>query len=68
MNQMLTSQVAFLMSAQILESVQTYLPEEEQRDAFEEFFTICKRELECYEVQVERQHKRLGRSESPFSR
>jgi len=53
---------AFLLATELLATVKDCLHEQEHRDAFEDFFTICKRNLQAYEIQAERMPKRLGAS------
>ena len=59
MNQRVINQAAFLMAKDLLQTIQTCLRPEEHRDAFQEFFTICKNGLEAHQVQTERMEKRL---------
>lgn len=59
MNERLINQTAFLMAREILGTVQNCLRPEEHRDAFQEFYATCKRNLQAYQVQMERMEKRL---------
>jgi len=49
------------MARQILATVRDCLLEHEHREAFEEFYRICKEELEWYERERERMLRRLLR-------
>jgi hypothetical protein len=55
----LTHDVAIAMAKALLDVIAPALREEEQRDAFSEFYEICKAGIEAYEVQVCRMQKRL---------
>ena len=59
MNHRVIHDSAFQMARELLGTVKDCLREEEHRDAFEEFYTICKNGLESYEVQADRMEKRL---------
>lgn len=59
MNQRLIHDSAFLMAEGILRTVRNCLYEHEHRDAFEEFYQICKRQLEEYETLADRMRQRL---------
>ena len=62
MNQTLLNERAFLMAREMLRVVQNCLRPEEQRDAFEEFFATCKRNLESLQVQAATMTNRLNPS------
>ena len=59
MNHRLIHDSAFSMAEGILRTVKDCLYEFEHRDAFEEFYQICKRQLEEYETLADRMQKRL---------
>jgi hypothetical protein len=50
---------AFAMAKALLDITSPCLREEEQRDAFREFYCVCKAGLEAYEVQTSRMQRRL---------
>lgn len=50
---------AFQMAQAILGTVKQCLYEQEHREAFEEFYRICKQELESYETERARMLQRL---------
>jgi hypothetical protein len=50
---------AFAMANAILSTVAPCLRPEEQNEAFKAFYRICKEGLEVYELQTNRQEKRL---------
>jgi hypothetical protein len=59
MNHRLIHDAAFQMAEGILRTVKDCLYEQEHRDAFQEFYEICKRALEEYETQANRMQQRL---------
>ncbi len=59
MNQRLIHDAAFLMAERILRAVKDCLNESEHWVAFEEFYQICKRQLEEYETLANRMQQRL---------
>lgn len=59
MNHRLIHDAAFQMAKEILSTVKDCLYEQEHRDAFQEFYAICQRNLEAYETQADRMQKRL---------
>lgn len=62
MNQQIIHDHAYGMAQAILASVKDDLPVTEHRLAFEDFLTICRRNLIAYELEAERMRKRLGAS------
>ena len=59
MNQRLIHDAAFVMAEAIMRTVEDCLYESEHRVAFEEFYQICKRQLEEYETLTNRMQQRL---------
>lgn len=59
MSQRLIHDAAFLMAERILRTVKDCLYESDHGVAFEEFYQICKGQLEKYETQAERMQQRL---------
>jgi hypothetical protein len=55
----LTHDVAWTTAMHILEVVAPCLREEEQREAFAQFYVLVKAGLECFEIQAERADRRL---------
>lgn len=53
-----TNETAFVMARELLAIVQNCLRPEEHRDAFEEFFEVCRRGLSAHEAQPDRMHGR----------
>jgi len=53
MTQTMTNEMAFLMARELLGIVQNCLRPEEHRDAFEEFFEVCKRGLNARDTHVD---------------
>ena len=64
MNQRLINETAFSMAASLLAIVQNCIRPEEQRDAFREFYDLCKTNLEAYQIQAERMLQRLKPSKN----
>lgn len=64
MNQRLIHDATYAISIQILQTIATCLREEEQRDAFAEFYRIVKEGLESYEIKIDRMQSRLRGSGS----
>ena len=59
MNQRLINDLAFAMAQQLLDLVAPCIREEERRDAFEEFYAICKNGLESFCIRHDRMMQRL---------
>lgn len=59
MTQRLTNEVAFLMARELMGTMQNCLRPEEHRDAFEEFFEICRRGLNAHQTHADQMHGRL---------
>jgi hypothetical protein len=57
MNERLINDCAVAMAKHLVERLS--LRDEEKRDAFVEFYAVCKGGIECYEVQVNRLEHRL---------
>lgn len=57
-----TNETALLMARQLLAIVQNCLRPEEQRDALEEFFDVCRRGLNTHETHADTMHGRLNPS------
>jgi D-alanyl-D-alanine dipeptidase len=62
MMQKLSNDVAFLMAHELLGIVVNCLRPEEQRDAFEAFFEVCKRGLNTHETHADTMHQRMSPS------
>lgn len=58
MDQKSTNEAAFLMARQLLGIVQNCLRPEEHRDAFEEFFEVCRHGLNTHATNEDRLHGR----------
>ena len=54
-----TDETALLMARELLGIVQNCLRPEEHRDAFEEFFEVCRRGLVAHEMHADHMHRRL---------
>jgi hypothetical protein len=50
---------AFAMAKALLDLTSSALRDEEQREAFQEFYEVCKAGLEAYELQIARREHRL---------
>jgi hypothetical protein len=59
MNTRLQHDAAFAMARALLEIVQNCIRPEDHRDAFDEFYRVCKAGLEAYSVQQTRMEQRL---------
>ena len=62
MSQTMTNEMAFLMARELLGIVQNCIRPEEHRDAFEEFFEVCRRGLNARERHADKIHERLNPS------
>lgn len=62
MSRTMTNEMAFLMARELLGIVQNCLRPEEHRDAFEEFFEVCKRGLNARDTHADRMDGRLDPS------
>lgn len=60
MNTRLIHDAAFRMAGELLAIIAPCLRPEEQRDCWEEFYTVAKRFLTEYEEQAARLRRRLG--------
>jgi hypothetical protein len=52
------------MAIETLRAVKDCLFEDEHRIAYEEFYFICKQNLEAYEIEVDRMRQRMRPSEN----
>ena len=59
MSNRLAHDAAYAMAKAILDVIAPTLREEEKRDAFAEFYQVCKAGIEAYELQVCRMQNRL---------
>lgn len=64
MNRRLGHDAAFEMAKAMLNVVKNCIREDEHRDAFSEFYAICKVGIESYEMQRERMMQRLHPSKN----
>jgi hypothetical protein len=64
MNQRLCHDAAFAMAKTLLDIVGPCIREEEQRDAFDEFYRVCLAGIEAYETHVARMESRLHPSKN----
>ena len=64
MNPELQNQVAHRMARELVEVIVNCLRPEERRDAFEEFYRVCKSGIEGYEAQRTRESKQRTRNEN----
>jgi hypothetical protein len=60
MNQRLVHDCSVAMAQAILKLLGPAVPEEERRDAFDEFYCVCKAGIEAYEIQLNRMQRRLS--------
>lgn len=66
-NHRLIHDAAFQMAKLLLRTVKDCLYEQEHREAFEEFYRLCKAGIEEYEVQADRMQQRLNPSRNRAS-
>jgi len=64
MDHRLIHDAASQMARETLRAVKDCLFEDEHRIAFEEFYYICKQNLEAYELEVDRLRQRLRPSQN----
>jgi hypothetical protein len=58
-NHRLSHDAAFAMAKALLEITAPCLMEAEKREAFREFYEICRAGLEAYDAQVDRMQRRM---------
>lgn len=58
-NERLKHDVALMMAQHCIELLGNLLREEDQQDARDEFYHVCKAGIECYLLQSDRLHHRL---------
>jgi hypothetical protein len=59
MNQRLVHDTAVVMAKAILDIMKPCIREEEMRDAFSEFYVVCKAGIETFCIQQDRMQQRL---------
>jgi hypothetical protein len=60
MHTRLQHDAAEAMAHALLDLVKPCLREEEFRDAFDEFYAVCRARIEAYELQIDRMRRRLN--------
>ena len=58
-NQRILHEAAMAMAKRLVERISALLRPEEHKDAFEEFYIVCKAGIEAYLVECERQRWRM---------
>ena len=58
-NQRILHDAAMAMAKRLLDKVHTLLRPEEHKDAFDEFYSVCKAGIEVYLMETERQRRRM---------